>query len=135
MVKDGNICDRVTTFQDCARDFQVCVPSTNPSEMTLNFSSSMTLNLAASDCNIFGFSFGCLVVFSCGNFLSLYFSIDPIDATNLAMPEFLNGHIHDGDFKKFDMFVPQMREYEDTQYAIDTEEVDLVEFLVWFLAN
>jgi len=30
--------------------------------------------------------------------------------------------------------VPQMREYEDTQYSIDTEEVDLVECLVWFLA-
>ena len=102
LVQDGNI--RARAFQDCVRDFQVCVPSTNPSEMTLNFSSSMTLNLAASDCDVFGFSFGCLVVFSCGNFLSLYFSIDPIDATNLAMPEFLNGQIYDGDCNIFNMF-------------------------------
>ena len=76
LVQDGNI--RARAFQDCVRDFQVCVPSTNPSEMTLNFSSSMTLNLAASDCNIFGFSFGCLVDFSRG-YLSFTLLLDRPD--------------------------------------------------------
>ena len=104
MVKDGNIQDRARALHDCVRDFRVCVPSTFPSEMTLNFSSSTTLNLAASDCDDYGFSFGCLVVFSRGYCLSLYFSIDPIDATNLAMSEFLNEYIHDGDVHIFNMF-------------------------------
>ena len=67
LVKDGNIQDRARALHDCVRDFQVCVPSTFPSEMTLNFSSSTTLNLAASDCDGFSFprfrlsSDGCLL--------------------------------------------------------------------------
>ena len=81
MVKDGNIQDRARILQDCVRDFQVCLSSTFPSEMTLNFSSSTTLNLAASDCD--GFSF---LRLSSG-FSLVSSSVFSFDATDIVVQE------------------------------------------------